>query len=171
MAKKPKSVKPDLPPPRPSLKSFGPYSDAAGVRLVEWRTNYAEVEVDVTPDTLNGAGVFHGGCMSTLLDTACAHAAIYCTVPENYRSGATVSLTCNFIAPVREGQRVIAVAHKTGGGQTMFMSRAEARDETGRIVGTAQAVGRYRDGSGNPEGSPRPAGIPQGKSPPRPIDE
>ncbi len=171
MTDAPKSAKPGLPPPRPSLKNFGPYSDAAGIRLVEWRTDHAVVEVDVTPATLNGAGVFHGGCMSTLLDTACAHAAIYCTVPENYRSGATVSLTCNFIAPVREGQRVTATARKTGGGMTTFMSVAEATDETGRIVATAQAVGRYRDGSGKPEGMIRPAGIAPGKSPPRPADK
>ena len=63
------------------------------------------------------------------------------------------------------------MAHKTGGGMTTFMSSAEAKDETGRIVATAQAVGRYRDGSGKPEGMLRPSVIPQGKSPPRPADK
>ncbi|MHA1108274.1 MAG: PaaI family thioesterase [Alphaproteobacteria bacterium] len=157
----------DLPPPRPSLKAFGPFSDGAGVRLVKWELDYAECEMDVEPHVINGSGVFHGGAMSTLLDTCCAHAAIFCTVPGNYRSGATVTLTCNFIAPVRQGQRVIATGRKTGGGATMFMSVAEARDETGRIVATAQAVGRYRDGSGKPEGMKRPDGVAPGKSPQR----
>ncbi len=161
----------DLPPPRPSLKTFGPFSDRAGVRLVKWELDFAEAELDVTEALLNGAGVLHGGCMATLLDTVCAHAAIYCTVAENYRSGATVTLTVNFIAPVRPGQRITATARKTGGGGTVFMSAGEARDETGRIVATAQAVGRYRDGSGKPEGMKRPAGIPRGSSPPRPPDQ
>ena len=57
------------------------------------------------------------------------------------------------------------------GGGTVFMSAGEARDETGRIVATAQVVGRYRDGSGRPEGMKRPADIPPGTSPPRPPDQ
>ena len=161
----------ELPPARPTLKKFGPFADTIDLRLVKWELDYAEAELDVTPPLLNGAGVCHGGCMSTALDTACAHAAIYCTVPENYRSGATVSLTVNFIAPVRLGQRITVVAKKTGGGRSVFMSAAEARDENGRMVATAQAVGRYRDGSDKPEGMPRPPDTPPGTSPPRPPDE
>ncbi len=167
MADETKPENPDLPPPRPSLKSFGPFSDTAGLRLVKWELDYAECEIDVAPHLINGAGVFHGGAMSTLLDTCCAHSAIFCTVPENYRSGATVTLSVNFVAPVRLGQRVTAIARKTGGGGTMFMSSGEARDETGRIVGTAQVVGRYRDGSGKPEGMKRPDGVAPGISPSR----
>jgi len=159
--------RPDLSPPRPSLKSFGPVSDTMGLRLVEWELDRSVIELDVDERHMNGAGVFHGGCMSTLLDTALAHAAIYCTVPGNYRSGATVTLTVNFIAPVRMGSRITARARKTGGGRTMFMSVAEAVDETGQTVATGQAVGRYRDGSHAPEGMPRPAGVPVGRAPHR----
>lgn len=159
--------RPTLPPPKPSLKSFGPVSDTMGIRLIEWELDRAVVELDVDERHMNGAGVFHGGCMATLLDTALAHAAIYCTVPGNYRSGATVTLTVNFVAPVRMGSRVTARARKTGGGGTVFMSVAEAVDETGKIVATGQAVGRYRDGSGKPEGMSRPPGVPEGRSPHR----
>ncbi|MEE8334408.1 MAG: PaaI family thioesterase [Alphaproteobacteria bacterium] len=159
--------RPTLSPPQPSLKSFGPVSDAMGIRLVEWELDGAVVELDVDEHHMNGAGVFHGGCMSTLLDTALAHAAIYCTVPGNYRSGATVTLTVNFIAPVLVGSRVTARSRKTGGGRTMFMSVVEAVDESGRIVASGQAVGRYRDGSHKPEGMKRPDGVPEGRSPQR----
>lgn len=159
--------RPTLPPPQPSLKSFGPVSDTMGLRLVEWELDRAVIELDVDERHMNGAGVFHGGCMSTLLDTALAHAAIYCTVPGNYRSGATVTLTVNFIAPVLMGSRVTVRSRKTGGGRTLFMSVAEAVDETGRIVASGQAVGRYRDGSHKPEGMKRPAGVPEGRSPHR----
>ncbi len=159
--------RPTLAPPRPSLKSFGPVSDTMGLRLVEWELDRAVVELDVDERHMNGAGVFHGGCMSTLLDTALAHAAIYCTVPGNYRSGATVTLTVNFIAPVLMGSRVTVRSRKTGGGRTLFMSVAEAVDETGRIVASGQAVGRYRDGSHKPEGMKRPDGVAEGRSPHR----
>ena len=148
--------KPDLPPARPSIKEFGPFSDSLGVRLVKWELDYAECELDVAPHLINGAGVdfnfvmMVGGdelalhAMATLLDTCCTHAGIFCTVPENYRSGATVTLTVNFIGPVRLGQRITATARKTGGGATVFMSAGEVRDETGKIVATAQTVSRYR---------------------------
>ena len=46
----------------------------------------------------------------------------------------------------------------------MFMSVAEARDQTGRIVATGQGNGRYRSGSGDPEGVPRDSHVPPGKS-------
>lgn len=156
-----------LPPPRPTLKSFSRFADDIGIRLVEWELDSCVMEMDVGEHLINGAGVLHGGALATAIDTAIAHAAIYCTVPENYRSGATVTLTVNFIAPVRLGSRVTISARKTGGGRTMFMSVAEAVDENGTIVGTGQGIGRYRDGCHTPEGLPRPDGMPEGKSPPR----
>ncbi len=167
MATSSKSAGPDLPPARPTLKTFAAFADYIGMRLVEWELDRCVFELDAEEHVLNGTGVLHGGCLSTAIDTAIAHAALYCTVPENYRSGATVTLTVNFIAPVRPGSRVTIESKKTGGGATMFMSVAEAKDETGRIVATGQGIGRYRDGCHTPEGLPRPDGVPAGKSPPR----
>jgi len=156
-----------LPPARPSLKQFAAFGDGIGFRLVEWELDRAVIELDATDHLLNGSGVLHGGCIATVIDTALAHAAIYCTVPGNYRSGATVTLTVNFVAPVRRGSRVTITARKTGGGRTMFMSVAEAVDQNGTVVATGQGIGRYRDGCHLPEGQPRPAGVPDGRSPPR----
>ena len=156
-----------MPPPRPTLKNFSAFAANIGIRVVEWELDRCVIEFDVKDNVLNGTGVLHGGCMSTAIDTALAHAAIYCTVPENYRSGATVTLNVNFILPVKKGSRVTIESKKTGGGRTMFMSVAEARDETGRIVATGQGIGRYRDGCHAPEGLPRPDGVADGRSPGR----
>jgi uncharacterized protein (TIGR00369 family) len=162
--------RPDLPPARPSLKVFGAFSAGMGMRLVEWELGRAVMEMDVVPALLNGVGTLHGGCMSTLLDTALAHCAMYCTVPDNIRSGTTVTLTVNFNRPVFEGSRVTVEARQTGGGTTVFMSVAEARDESGKVVATGQAVGRFRDGCHVPEGIPRPKDLPPGHSLPRPRE-
>jgi uncharacterized protein (TIGR00369 family) len=167
MANKSEITSPELPPARPTLKVFAAFADNIGIRLVEWELDRCVIEFDVEEHTLNGTGVLHGGCMSTVIDTALAHAAIYCTVPENYRSGATVTLTVNFILPVKYGSRVTIESKKTGGGRTMFMSVAEAKDESGRVVATGQGIGRYRDGCHIPEGLPRPDGVADGKSPGR----
>ena len=156
-----------MPPPRPTLKNFSAFAANIGIRVVEWELDRCVIEFDVRDNVLNGTGVLHGGCMSTAIDTALAHAAISCTVPENYRSGATVTLNVNFILPVKKGSRVTIESKKTGGGRTMFMSVAEARDETGHIVATGQGIGRYRDGCHTPEGLPRPDGVADGRSPGR----
>ncbi|MEK9691677.1 MAG: PaaI family thioesterase, partial [Rhodospirillaceae bacterium] len=75
----------NLPPARPNLKEFGAFAGHIGIRLVEWELDRCVIEFDVTDQNLNGTGVLHGGCLATALDTAIAHSAIYCTVPENYR--------------------------------------------------------------------------------------
>ena len=157
----------NLPPARPTLKEFGAFAGHIGIRLVEWELDRCVIEFDVTDQNLNGTGVLHGGCLATALDTAIAHSAIYCTVPENYRSGATVNLSVNFVSAGRHGSRITIEARKTGGGRTMFMSVAEARDESGAVIGNAQGIGRYRDGCHTPEGLPRPQGVELGKSPQR----
>ncbi len=167
MANKCDTDTPKLPPARPTLKTFAAFANYIGIRLVEWELDRCLIEFDVNDHVLNGTGVLHGGCMSTVIDTALAHAAIYCTVPENYRSGATVTLTVNLILPVKKGSRVTVESRKTGGGRTMFMSVAEARDENGKILATGQGIGRYRDGCHKPEGLPRPDGVLEGRSPGR----
>ena len=70
--------RPELPPARPTLKEFAAFADNIGIRLVEWEIDRCVIEFDVEEHTLNGTGVLHGGCMSTVIDTALAHAAIYC---------------------------------------------------------------------------------------------
>ncbi|MEK9691676.1 MAG: hypothetical protein VW235_01985, partial [Rhodospirillaceae bacterium] len=76
-------------------------------------------------------------------------------------------LSVNFVSAGRHGSRITIEARKTGGGRTMFMSVAEARDESGAVIGNAQGIGRYRDGCHTPEGLPRPHGVELGKSPQR----
>ena len=157
----------NLPPARPTLKEFGAFAGHIGIRLVEWELDRYVIEFDVTDQNLNGTGVLHGGCLATALDTAIAHSAIYCTVPENYRSGATVNLSVNFVAAGRLRSRITTEARKTGGGRKMFMAVAKALDESGTVIGNAQGIGRYRDGCHKPEGLPKPQGVELGKSPQR----
>ena len=145
-----------LPPPRPSIKGFGPYGELIGMRLVEWDLETAVMELDVERKHVNGLGVVHGGVMATLLDTACAHCGIYCTVPANYRYAMTASFTMSLIGSVRSG-RISVRARKRGGGRTLYMATAEAFDTEGNLVAIGEATLRYGPGCDKPEGIPRPA--------------
>ena len=146
------SVKP-LPPPRPSLKKFGKFPDSVGLRLVEWDPDRAVMELDIGPEHLNGFGVVHGGVIMTLLDTACAHAGIYCTVAGNRRLGASVSLTVNLVGNLKEG-RLIANAVLKRAGKTLFFASCDVVDHAGNLIATGEAVCRYARGSEKPEGVP-----------------
>ena len=136
-----------------TLKRFGPFGDAMGVRMVEWALDRCVLELDVGERHLNGLGVVHGGVVTTLIDMACAHAGIYCTVPGNRRYGMTASLTVNLMGSVRSG-RIRVEGRKRGGGKTLYMASGEAYDQEGALVAMGEAVCRYARGSEAPEGVP-----------------
>jgi uncharacterized protein (TIGR00369 family) len=138
---------------KPSLKTFGAYADALGIRMVHWELDVCRLELDVEPRHRNGLGVVHGAVYAALIDVACAHAGIYCTVPGNRRSGATASLNVTMMGAAKDGTLSVS-ARKRGGGNTLFMASAEVTDGSGRLVAMGEAVCRYARGSERPEGVP-----------------
>ena len=131
------------------------YGQLIGYRLVAWRENYAEVELELGPQHLNGYGIPHGGLIATLLDTACGYAGVYCTVPGSVRHAVTLSLTTQFIGQVRDFGRLVAIGRKTGGGRSIYFATGELRDGAGNLIAEAVATFRYRKGSEDPAGQPR----------------
>src|SRR3546814_14953242 len=88
-----------------------------GYRLVAWREDYAEIELELGPQHLNGHGIPHGGVIATLLDTACGYAGVYCPVPGNVRPALTLSLTTQFVAKARGLRRPLADRRPPRGGR------------------------------------------------------
>ena len=131
------------------------YGQLIGYRLLTWREDYAEVELELQPRHLNGYGIPHGGLIATLLDTACGFAGVYCTVPGNVRSAVTLSLTTQFVGQVRNLGRLVAIGRKTGGGRSIYFATGEILDTEGKLIAQAIATFRYRKGSEDPAGQPR----------------
>src|SRR5262245_42300009 len=90
-------------PRKPSLKNFGPFADDLGIRMVHWELDACRLELDLEPRHKNGLGVVHGAVYAALIDVACAHAGIYCTVPGNRRSGTTASLNVSMMGAAKDG--------------------------------------------------------------------
>ncbi len=132
----------------------GGFADLVDYQLSAWREDYAEVVLDIRPQHLNRSGVLHGGAVSTLIDTACGYAGCFCTVEGNFRRALTLSLETQFIGAVTEGKRVTVTARKTGGGRTIFYSRAEVHDQNGKLLAQGAGTFKYRRGSEDPEGVP-----------------
>jgi uncharacterized protein (TIGR00369 family) len=114
-----------------------------GYRLTEWRTDFARVELPLTPVLMNRQGLPHGGMHATLLDTAMGFAGCYTGDPERAQMALTLSLTVNYLGQAR-GARLIADARRTGGGKSTYFAEATVRDETGSLIATGTGVFRYR---------------------------
>lgn len=114
-----------------------------GYRLTEWRTDFARVELPLTPVLMNRQGLPHGGMHATLLDTAMGFAGCYTGDPERAQMALTLSLTVNYLGQAR-GALLIAEARRTGGGKSTYFAEATVRDETGSLIATGTGVFRYR---------------------------
>ena len=132
-------------------KEFKGFMSAMGARLTLWELDRAVIEMDVGDIHLNAIDVVHGGVIAALLDTAGAHAGMYCTVPGNIRQAMTVSMSVNLMGNVSSG-RLIADARKRGGGKTVYVSSCDVHDGDGNLLATGEVVCRYGRGSHLPEG-------------------
>lgn len=76
-----------------------------GMRLITIKPGYAEVDMRVRADMVNGHHICHGGMIFTLADTAFAYAC------NSYNKN-TVASACNidFLAPAKEGDTLLAQA-------------------------------------------------------------
>jgi acyl-CoA thioesterase len=104
-------------------------AQALGIVIDEVGPDRARVAMTVRRDMLNGHGLCHGGITFTLADTAFAYAC-------NAGNRTTVALGCDiaFIAPAREGDRLVAVARRRSAAGRTGIYDIEVVDGTGRTI-------------------------------------
>ena len=119
--------------------------------MTAWGPDHATIEIDVTNKIKNGIEVVHGGVMAALIDTAGAHAGIFCAEPGRIRHAMTVSLNVTLVDNIREGV-LIARARVRKSGKTIFVSSCDVEDGDGNLLATGEVVGKYSRGSHLPEG-------------------
>jgi uncharacterized protein (TIGR00369 family) len=83
----------------------------------------------------------HGGAIATLLDVAVTAAAFCAPEALDATSGATISLTVNYVRAGRGDLVAVGRAVRRAGG--LCFCDAEATDADGRTVATAIATYRY----------------------------
>jgi uncharacterized protein (TIGR00369 family) len=121
-----------------------PFAELLGYRLLDWREAAASVGLTVERRHRNRSGGIHGGVLATLIDTACGYAGTF--VPGGPpRSGLTLALTTQFLAPVPPGSRLVAEARRTGGGASIFFASCEVRDQHGTLIARGDGTFRYRN--------------------------
>ncbi len=94
-----------------------------GIQLVS--IGEAEIVLDLPfrPELSQHHGFFHGGIVSTLLDTACGYAALSVAPPGT--SVLSVEFKINFLAPAR-GALMRGVGRVVRAGRTISVSQGEA---------------------------------------------
>ena len=68
-----------------------------GMKLLEWREDYARTALPLEPWLLNYGGMAHGGVLVTLMDATGGMSGCFSAEKSKRRSGLTVSLTTNFV--------------------------------------------------------------------------
>jgi uncharacterized protein (TIGR00369 family) len=115
-----------------------PLPAALGIRLESIEPDRARLALPWSEPLATMADVVHGGAIATLADTA-AMAAAWASddVPESL-TGATVSLTLDYLAAARGN--LVADAHVLRRGTRLVYVRVDVADGEGTVVAAGQAV-------------------------------
>ena len=112
-----------------------------GLKIVDWKDGSASLSVDLVPGHLNPIGLVHGGLYATMLDVALAMTGSFKPAPEDLLPGLTLSLTMQFLAPLKlEDGFAKAEARRTGGGKSIFYAEGTVLAPNGRLIATASGV-------------------------------
>jgi uncharacterized protein (TIGR00369 family) len=115
------------------LRRRVPYWQTLGLELLEVGEGRSTMAVTFRPDHLQN-GVMHGGVLASLVDSACACAALSRIYPEDYAT--SVNLQVTYLKPVTTG-RVTARAECLRAGRRVLFTEARVHDEAGDLVATA----------------------------------
>lgn len=124
------------------VKAFIPHSPhaaALGISIEQIKADRAVLAMPFKPELVTMGDVVHGGAISTLIDTA-ATVAAWATdeVPES-PSGATVSLSVNFISAARACD-LVADARVVRRGRKLSFVEIEAKDPNGTLIANGIAT-------------------------------
>jgi acyl-CoA thioesterase len=116
------------------------------IEIEEAREGYARIAMAVRADMLNGKAIAHGGIIFALADTAFAYAC-------NSRNVNTVaqSATVVFVAPGREGDRLVAEAQEESQTGRSGVYAVKVRNQNGEIIAVFQGLSRSIGGAVLPE--------------------
>jgi acyl-CoA thioesterase len=113
-----------------------------GIVIEEAREGYTRLSMVVRADMLNGHRIAHGGMIFALADTAFAYAC-------NSRNVSTVAqqASISFLAPAKEGARLIAVAREQAVAGRSGVYSVTVRSAEGENIAVFQGLSRAIGGA------------------------
>lgn len=118
-----------------------PYLEWLGIRLSDWRADYAEMTLQVSHNHLNRIGRIQGGLICTLLDAVCGYSGLFAAEGQPALRNVTLSLTTNFLDS-GEGRLLVAKGFVERKGRSVYFARGEVWLDSSLLL--ASAVGTFK---------------------------
>jgi len=112
-----------------------PYYSTLGLQLQEIGNGRATFEILIREE-LTQNGMVHGGVIASLIDSACACAAISLTYPNGYIT--TIDLQIEFLRSAAKG-KLIVKAKCMKAGKTIFFCKAKVWNSEGELISTGSS--------------------------------
>ncbi|MFW9824019.1 MAG: PaaI family thioesterase [Candidatus Thorarchaeota archaeon] len=112
-----------------------PFYSTLGLNLKEIGEGKAVFEI-LVKDELTQNGYVHGGVIASLIDSACACAAISLVYPEGYIT--TIDLQVEYLKPVAKGI-LVGKAKCNKAGKNIFFCKAKVWNDEGQLIGTGSS--------------------------------
>lgn len=118
-----------------------PYLEWLGIRISDWRADYAEMTLQVSHNHLNRIGRIQGGLICTLLDAVCGYSGLFVSEGQPALRNVTLSLTTNFLDS-GEGRLLVAKGFVERKGRSVYFARGEIWLDSSLLL--ASAVGTFK---------------------------
>jgi uncharacterized protein (TIGR00369 family) len=118
-----------------------PFAVKLGIEVVELSADFARLRLPTDPSLATAGEIVHGGAVSTLADTAATAACWTAADIERLRSGATVSLTVDYLEAA--SGTLEATAQVTRRGSLICFAEVDVNDSADRLVAKALATYRF----------------------------
>jgi uncharacterized protein (TIGR00369 family) len=136
---KPMKAGQELPFTLESWVELAPYEKTLGMVIESSGDGEAVLTMPFLVKHCQGKGLMHGGALTSLADTAAAM-AIKTLLPESTHF-VTVSMSTDFLAPVREGTvRAEARAEADPERERTYLGKVNVADEEDTVVATFESV-------------------------------
>ncbi|MGG1674344.1 PaaI family thioesterase [Neobacillus sp. NRS-1170] len=120
------------------LQKKGGFEQYIGTQIKQMEEDNIVLELPITPVLLNYNNTLHGGVYAVILDTV-----IGMTLrARSEHPLVTVNLNINYLAPIKEGEKIVATAKILNLGNSILTGEGEVRDISGNIL--AKAIGTFK---------------------------
>jgi len=103
------------------------------IRFIDYRADYLVATMPVNENTMNPAGILHGGA-SVLLAETVGSAASMIRLGENTQAAVGVSINASHLRPAYKGNIVTATCNPIKLGRKLHIWDIKIRDEKDRMV-------------------------------------
>jgi uncharacterized protein (TIGR00369 family) len=127
----------------PSDPFVSNFRDLLGFHIDSWEPDLARLSLTVDKRHLNRSRRLHGGVLTSLIDSACGLAGCFTAEGEAPKRAMTLSMSAQFLAGAKEGDRLIAEAHCSGRGKSIYFARCQVRNQDGHLIGQGDGTFKF----------------------------